>query len=296
MKTILFTAFLFASLSTFAQNVNKDDLEKKIKPLSDRITVLEDKNVKLTFEINALKTTISNLKEKIDSLKHQTNINNDAINQTKEMVGLKIASAAETAEQKISDIDYSLRKIIQWVVIGVLFAVVAFGIAYWLLSKKQRSDKTDMIKQLSKTKSAIEESLVNEFDKQTELMDAQLEALKMPKTDTKPEHDHSLALKLASEINIIERNINLMDSGTKGLKQLTRSVEKLKDNLAANGYEMPRLVGKQFHEGMKVIVENSVPDEKLEKGAEIITKVLIPQVNYKGVMIQAGHIEVSVGY
>jgi len=296
MKTILFTAFLFASLSTFAQNVNKDDLEKKIKPLSDRIAALEDRNVKLAFEISALKTTISNLKEKIDSLKHQTNINNDAINQTKEMVGLKIASAAETAEQKISDIDYSLRKIIQWVVIGVLFAVVAFGIAYWLLSKKQRSDKTDMIKQLSKTKSAIEESLVNEFDKQTELMDAQLETLKMPKTDTKPEHDHSLALKLASEINIIERNINLMDSGTKGLKQLTRSVEKLKDNLAANGYEMPRLLGKQFHEGMKVIVENSVPDENLEKGAEVITKVLIPQVNYKGVMIQAGHIEVSVGY
>ena len=35
-----------------------------------------------------------------------------------------------------------------------------------------------------------------------------------------------------------------MDSKTKGLKQLQASVGKLKDNLSANGYEMPELLGK----------------------------------------------------
>jgi len=130
-------------------------------------------------------------------------------------------------------------------------------------------------------------------------MDAQMELLEKQKTDTKvadAEPDHSLALKLASEINIIERNISLMDAGTKGLKQLLRSVEKLKDNLAANGYETPQLLGKPFNQGMKVIVVNSVPDENLEKGVEIISKVLIPQVIYNGTMIQTAQIEVSVGY
>lgn len=114
-------------------------------------------------------------------------------------------------------------------------------------------------------------------------------------SNTNMEPDHSLALKLASEINLIERNISLMEKGTKGLKQLERSVEKLKDNLKANGYEMPELLGKQYHQGMKVIVTTSIPDENIEKDSEIITKVLIPQVNYNDKMIQSAQIEVTVG-
>jgi hypothetical protein len=87
-----------------------------------------------------------------------------------------------------------------------------------------------------------------------------------------------------------------MDPNTKGLKQLVRSVEKMKNNLTANGYEIPSLLGKKFHEGMKVIVVNSIPDKNLGKGLEVISKILIPQVNHKGIMIQPAQIEVSVGY
>jgi hypothetical protein len=131
-------------------------------------------------------------------------------------------------------------------------------------------------------------------------METQMAIIKQQKTDApasaNTELDHSLALKVASEINLIERNISLMDAGTKGLKQLNRSMEKLKDNLAANGYEIPQLLGKQFHQGMKIIVASSIPDDSLEKGTEVITKILIPQVNYNGKMIQTAQIEVSVGY
>src|SRR5690606_13937783 len=148
-----------------------------------------------------------------------------------------------------------------------------------------------------KTKSSIEESLVKEFGKQTDLIESELQLLTQQKTESPitAEPDHSLALKVASEINLIERNINLMDKGIKGLKQLERSVGKLKDNLSANGYEMPELLGKQYHQGMKVIVTSSIPDENLEKGSEVITKVLIPQVNFNDKMIQTAQIEVSVG-
>jgi hypothetical protein len=86
-----------------------------------------------------------------------------------------------------------------------------------------------------------------------------------------------------------------MDAIKNGLKQLQASVGKLKDNLSANGYEMPELLGKQYNQGMKVIVTSSIPDENLEKGSEIITKVLIPQVNFNDKMIQSAQIEVSVG-
>ncbi len=86
-----------------------------------------------------------------------------------------------------------------------------------------------------------------------------------------------------------------MDKDVKGLKQLSRSVQKLKDNLNANGYEIPELLGKQFNQGMKLIVVSSVPDDNLNKGDEIISKIIKPQVNHGGKMIQAAQIEVSVG-
>ena len=177
--------------------------------------------------------------------------------------------------------------IFSFLAIGVFGAVYAYG-AY---------GAPLVVEQLQKTKSSIEESLVKEFGEQTELIESQLQLIAQQKTEnpTNAEPDHSLALKLASEINLIERNINLMDKGTKGLKQLERSVGKLKDNLSANGYEMPELLGKQYHQGMKVIVTSSIPDENLEKGSEIITKVLIPQVNFNDKMIQSAQIEVSVG-
>jgi hypothetical protein len=107
--------------------------------------------------------------------------------------------------------------------------------------------------------------------------------------------DHSLALKLADEITLMERNISLMDASTKGLKQLNRSIGKLKDNLAANGYEIPELLGKPYNDGMKAIITNTVQDETLEHGVELITKIIKPQVNYQDKMIQAAQIEVSVG-
>lgn len=295
MKKILFTILIFASLSAIAQNISKKDTDNELKPLQDKIKTLEEKNTKIDSDLRNLKIILSNLTKRIDSLNTQVTANKKAIDQTVEELKLKITTSEETTNQKISKVDNSLSKTTLWAIIGMLSAIIVFCIAYWVLSKKQKSDKTDMIEQLSKTKSAIEEGLVKEFDKQTELIEVQMGSLEPQKVSENTQHDHSLALKLASEINIIERNIALMETGTRGLKQLVRSVEKLRDNLAANGYEMPQLLRKPFNEGMKVIVANSIPDTNLEKGTEIITKILIPQVNYDGIMIQTAEIEVSVG-
>jgi hypothetical protein len=86
-----------------------------------------------------------------------------------------------------------------------------------------------------------------------------------------------------------------MDANTKGLKQLNRSIGKLKDNLAANGYEIPELLGKPYNDGMNAIITNTIQDENLEHGVEKITKIIKPQVNYQDKMIQAAQIGVSVG-
>jgi len=301
MKKSIIVVFILMSFQSYSQSetLTKEDLAKQLQPLKVSIQATQRENVNLKTEVTNLKNQLSNTNKTIDSLEAQVHANNKAIMQTADEMGIKITASEKSANQKITEVDKSLSKNSLYGIIAVLSAVLLLGLLYWLLSKRQRTDKTEVIEQLSQTKSSIEESLVKEFGKQTDLIESQLALLAQQKADSSKsanaEPDHSLALKVASEINLIERNINLMDKGTKGLKQLERSVGKLKDNLSANGYEMPELLGKQYHQGMKVIVTSSIPDDNLEKGSEVITKVLIPQVNYNDKMIQTAQIEVSVG-
>lgn len=301
MKRIITSIFILASVNAFAQTetLTKEDLAKELQPLKTSIQTLQKENGSLKSEISNLNNKLSNANKSIDSLRTLTQENSSAISQTANQLGIQITTTEQTANKRIDEVGQSLSTNSLYGIIGVLSAILLSGLLYWLLSKRQKTDKTEVVEQLQKTKSSIEESLVKEFGKQTSLIESELQLLAQQKIESPKaenvEPDHSLALKVASEINLIERNINLMDKGTKGLKQLERSVGKLKDNLSANGYEMPELLGKQYHQGMKVIVTSSIPDENLEKGSEIITKVLIPQVNFNDKMIQSAQIEVSVG-
>jgi hypothetical protein len=128
---------------------------------------------------------------------------------------------------------------------------------------------------------------------ETQLKLVQEERSKIPANKSE-EIDHSLALKVADEIVRINKNLSNMDANTKGLKQLSASVKRIEDTFAANGYDMPEILNKPFDPRMKMIA-NMVEDENLEKGIEIITKIIKPQVNYKGVQIQSAQVEVSVG-
>jgi hypothetical protein len=173
-----------------------------------------------------------------------------------------------------------------------LLSVVLF---VWLY-KKQRTSRIDIIKQLGRTKSLVEEQLVKEFAKQVEVIESLLKTLReLPVTTTNGEPDHSLALKLADEITLMERNISHMNQDTKGLKPLIRALERLKDNLISKRYELVELLGKPYIEGMRITIISSIPDENMDKGKDIITKIIKPQVNYNDRMIQMAQVEVSVG-
>ena len=119
-----------------------------------------------------------------------------------------------------------------------------------------------------------------------------LKAVFQPRYGGDGEQDHSLALKVADEIIRIEINLAKMDPAVKGYKQLSKAVERIRTNFAANGYEIVDMLGQPYHEGMKVVA-NFVTDESLAEGAQIITGITKPQINYNGVMIQSAQITVS---
>lgn len=297
MKQLLLI-LLLVNVSAFAQNNNltQEDLEKVLQPLKTSIQTLKNSNETLKKEVVKLESKLNTANIAIDSLGKRIETNTSEIKKTDDQLGQKIAKT----EGVIQKVDESLSKNSLYGIIGVLAAILLSGLLYWLLSKRQQTDKTDFIDQLSKTKLSIEESLVKEFGKQTELMDTQLQLIEQQKNTLQAtpnvELDHSLALKVADQIVAIERSIGLMDEKTKGLQRIRNSTTYLKDNLSANGYEMPELIGKPYNQGMKMIVTSSVPDENLHKGEEIITRIVKPQVNFNDKMIQAAQVEVSVGY
>jgi predicted RNase H-like nuclease (RuvC/YqgF family) len=285
---------------SFSQGITKEDFEKEIKPLKENLKSLQKENLSLKNEINLLKNADIKLNNQLNKVDGQTRDVANNLNSSKTELDSKIDETNLINTNKIQAVDQSLSKTSLWAIIGGLIVLILIIVIYLVITTRQKSDKTGIIDHLSKSISSIEDNLVKEFGKQTILLEAQMEVLGRQKIEIAQnsisEPDHSLALKVASEINLIERNINLMDSKTKGLKQLQASVGKLKDNLSANGYEMPELLGKQFHQGLKVIVTSSIPDENLENGQEIISKILIPAVLYNDKMVQTAQIEVSVGY
>lgn len=299
MKKTIITYLLFSSLSIFAQEKNSAEYQTEINNLKTNINVVKSENKILKTDINNLNSKLTTLNSKIVELTENVNSNTAEISRTNTELKGKIANSETTTNQKFTQVDNSLSKNSLWSIIGILGAIIVSGFVYWLVSKRQTTDKTDVEEQISKTKKTLEEEGIKLDTKLTEVLETQLklvqeERAKIPANKSE-EIDHSLALKVADEIVRINKNLSNMDPNTKGLKQLSASVKRIEDNFAANGYDMPELLNKPFDPRMKVIVANSIPDENLKAPEEIITKIIKPQVNYKGVMIQSAQVEVSVG-
>lgn len=275
------------------------ELQSEVKVLSQEMQTLKSADRRHEQEARRLNGTIKELRHKADSL----SLRQDELQAKLSQSELKLKAEMDTQHQdtaaKYSEVSMSLSKS-WWAGLGVSVALLLLGgLGYFFLGRRQKQDHGTLLGELERSRRDSEEKIVSEFSKYTELLQEQADKLTTVETDNTQslpsEVDHSLALKLASEINTIERNIRLMDEGTRGLKQLRRSVDKLKDNLLANGYEMPILLGKTFVQGMNVQVASTLQDESLGEGIELITKILVPQVNYQGKMIQVAQVEISVG-
>lgn len=292
-----FGIILFSFVSAFAQ-ITKEDITKEIKPLTEKVKALQSENSKLKSEIGNLNSKLTKVNSKLETLDQKAQSNASDIQKTNSELNGKISNSETATNQKFTQVDDSLSKNSLWSIIGILGAIIVSGLVYWLVSKRQTTDKTDVEAQISKTKKTLEEEGVKLDTKLTEVLETQLklvqeERAKIPANKSE-EIDHSLALKVADEIVRINKNLSNMDVNTKGLKQLSASVKRIEDNFAANGYDMPEILNKPFDSRVKMVA-NMVEDENLGKGIEIITKIIKPQVNYKGVLIQSAQVEVSVG-
>lgn len=106
--------------------------------------------------------------------------------------------------------------------------------------------------------------------------------------------DHSFAKRVADEIVRMTTNLSRMDESVKGFKQIKASVRKLEQSLNSNQYELEDLLNKPYDNGMN-LQATFIEGENLKEGEVIITRIIKPQINYKGKLIQAAQVEVSQG-
>ena len=155
MKKITFITLLFYSFGTFAQNISREDLEKELKPLTEKVNGLQSENRKLKSEINNLILKLTTADARIDNLKNQTKENSNAISQTSIELGIKIKETGDKNNGKITKVSESLSQKTLYGIIGVLSVLLLSGLLYWLLRKRQQTDKTQLSNIIASTKTEL---------------------------------------------------------------------------------------------------------------------------------------------
>lgn len=262
------------------------ETENTVKQLSQKMNVL-------FRQIQTLSDDNELLRNSIDSLRNDYAVLYEAQEVDRRNANKKIDDAQESivANQILVE-NRTLYGILILIVLVVIIAVST----WWLIRRVKRgSSSIDQIRKVQDTlqnaQARMQEESVKLDNKLLELTEQQLKTVSV-ETDNAISIDHSLALKVADEIVRIELNLSRMDPSIKGYKQLSKAVQRIKDNFQANGYEIVDMLGKPYNEGMRVSA-TFVVDETLPDGSQRITSITKPQVNYNGEMIQKAQITVS---
>lgn len=322
MKKLLFISLLLIPtvylIAQTGDSITKNDIERlkiQIGEINAKLDSAENEHLRTLEDFNLLKksnlnlnqdynrlsqdfsTSKLSLEEKIDSLENIIGNNKANIEKT----GSELVTKIDNAEKSASDGMLKLQETIShntiyWI-IAVIIVTVLLILVFITLRKLVFKNSADLAVKIRDTRRNLEEESIKLDKKLIEVLDKQLnlsESISQISGNKTESTDHTLALKVADEIIRIGKNLDRMDENTKGVKQLAASVRRIQDNFASNGYELIEMLGKPYNEGMRVTA-NFIPDDTLKNGEQIITRIIKPQVNYKGVMIQSAQIEVSQG-
>jgi hypothetical protein len=307
MKTILITVLTLISLKVEAQSQVDTTLIKEIPSLKKEIQLVKASNQKLEQRILSLSESLKSQQQVIDSLSEITKVNIASIIATSTTLDArsseldsKITQAESSTEKGLANLNSSVsQKTLYWF-IGLFATVLLSALFYLVLRKRLSTGQTNVEQQIAGVQKSLEEESVRLDNKLVEILASQVNIMKEERasstntTNKTEELDHSLALKVADEVTRIQMNLGHMDPTTKGLKQLDRAVKAIANNFQANGYEIIEMLNKPYDEGMKIIATMEF-DEKLAPGQQLIKRVIKPQINYKGQMIQAAQVVVAFG-
>ena len=274
-------------LNQLKDNVNQVDKDgrKGRSSLGSRLKSLQDGLAKGDSTMLALSSSLNEVDVELDKADSAIKMQDSTLMATNSKVDNESASRMEA--------DSSAKNL---TMMGYLLAILVGVIAY-LLGKKAAvavadSAKSDLSDDIRRARSEMDAGILEVDQKLVDTLKGII--IPPPPPPGGKEPDHGLALKVADEINRMENNLSRMDSTVKGHKQLTKSIERVRINMKANGYELVALLGKPYDAGL-LLEADFVEDESLAPGETMITRVNRPEIRYNGKMIQSAKIQVSQG-
>lgn len=301
-RTILLSVFAVCCSVITVVGQTKDIENSTIE---QKLNVIQSKQVELDKKLQKLSAVSSKSKHDIQTLlQHNKDLceNIDSLKLVCENLEKVRAIDRVSINEKIQDTNNAVasnRSSVEnrtlWGGVIITILLLALLVTSYYLTKriKQGTSSIDEVRKaqdaLQSAQTKMQEESVKLDNKLIELFEKQMPSAS---DTTSTQIEHSLALKVADEIVRIEMNLSRMDSSVKGYKQLSKAVQRIKDNFNANGYEIVDMLGKAYVVGMKAAV-TFVTDENLKSEQQLITKIIKPQINYQQQMIQAAQIEVS---
>lgn len=287
MKRLVLIAFLFITISIYGNNdsIAIANLQQQVNK-QERIIGNLRKDIRSSVNIQKQQAIF------IDSLKQELMNTKNDLSDLSNKLGVDITNTQNQITVNTNNLNDNIKSKTTWGIMIITIIILVMAAIYLILYKRVEKGKS-AIDKIKDTQKSIQEESLKLDSKLVELLNQQLNVqANISSNDSNTQIDHSLALKVADEIVRIEMNLSRMDASIKGHKQLSKAVERIKNNFLANGYEMVDMLGKPYNDGMKVVA-NFVSDENLKDGEQIITGIIKPQVNYNGKMIQAAQITVS---
>ena len=258
--------------------MTNEELVNAVATLKQRVTSLESITKVLAGQSESIEARVSITEKGIVD-------NSTSIRDTKD----GLSSQIQATDDKVLDQAGNIKRKTTWGIIIALIVLALSALLTFLLNKKGNA----RIEALQGKAEKLNEEIVNRLSadlSEMQKISSSFGALSSAGIDSQNEQE--LIKALADRITFMEMTLYRMDPSVRGYKQLTKSIAQMKNNLMANGYEIVDMLGKPYHDGMKVTA-NFVEDENLEQGQQIITGIIKPQINYHGQMIQAAQISVS---
>jgi chromosome segregation ATPase len=270
-----------------------ESLEKNTKQNQESLAQLKKQLSEAAAESSAQKKVLSSINARLAELdgKHGS------------LEGSLTQLSLDT-DEKTKTIDKNLTTQSQWYGASVAIILSLLGLGYWYLRRRNDASEQSLSAQVKSAIDTVRSTEEKIAKSDTALADSLFEILNKLKIQdmsaaasgqAKPaEANHHLPLKLADEIHRMRKRLASLPEDTKGLTPLQKSLERLESELAEQGYEIVDHTGMAYTENLSVKAR-FVPSDDLGPDQKIISKVVAPQVNYKGVMIRMADIEVSIG-
>lgn len=306
-KKFLICAMLLGTFVNYMYAISTDSA--RIAKLEESQLLESQKREALVAKVDSLGKMLSATQKRLERLSvsvSQTELRQDAqidslylsyrenelnICNTAEKLGVEISSTNSLIGNKADSADVKQRT---WIGSGIVLLLAIICIALYLILRSRILKGAADIEVLHKKAEELNEKIVDKLAAEMSEMQKISESLSvLSKSDSaSSEPDHSLIITLADRITFMEMTLSKMDESVRGYKQLSRSIGQMKNNMLANGYQIVDMLGKPYNDGMKVTA-TFIEDPSLPEGVQKITGITKPQINYKGVMIQAAQIIVS---